>query len=94
MNISCSVRWIGPSNTGGRNDVFYTIKYTREGSISGSSDIINTSNTSLVITNLKPVTTYQISITAENGVSDNAVSLDQIHQRTVTIMCTTTEGGL
>ena len=64
-----------------------------EGSISGSSNPINTTNTNYVIRNLKPVTTYRIRITAENGVSANEVSLDQLQQRTATVTCTTTEGG-
>ena len=88
-NVSCTLRWVEPSDNGGRSDTFYNITSEEEGSISGT-----TSNMNYVITNLKPVTVYQISITAENGVSHSEVSLDHLDQRTATIVCTTKEGGV
>ena len=93
-NVSCTVRWKEPSDNGGRSDTFYSITYKEEGSISGSSDPITTSNMNYIIANLKPVTVYQISVTAENGVSHNEVSLDHLHQRTATVICATKEGGV
>ena len=90
-NVSCTLRWAEPADNGGRNDTIYNIRYREGGS---SSNPITTSNVNYVITNLKPVTVYEISVTAENGVSHNEVSLDDLHQRTATITCTTTEGGM
>ena len=92
-NVSCNLSWRVPSDEGGRNDTFYNITYMEVGSISGSSVPVSTVNTNYVIGNLKPVTTYQVIVTAENGVSHNELSLDQVHQRTAVVVCTTTEGG-
>ena len=93
-NVSCAVRWAEPSDNGGRNDTTYNITYKEEGSTSGSSNPITTSNMNYVLANLKPVTVYQINITAENGVSHNELFQDHLHERTATVMCTTTEGGM
>ena len=92
-NVTCTISWVPPSDSGGRSDIFYNITYVDECRISGTFNSITTTNTSYVISNLKPATTYQISVTAENGVSANEVSLDQLHQRTATVICTTKEGG-
>ena len=93
-NVTCTIGWVAPLYNGGRSDTFYNITYVDECSIiSGRSNSITTTNTSYVINNLNPATTYQIRITAENGVSANEVSLDQLHQRTATVTCTTKEGG-
>ena len=80
-NVSCTLGWTEPADNGGRSDTFYSIRYREGGS---SSNPITTSNVNYVITNLKPVTVYEISVTAENGVSHNEVSLDDLHQRTAT----------
>ena len=93
-NVSCTLGWTEPADNGGRSDTFYSIRYREGGSISGSSNPVTTSNVIYVIINLKPVTVYEISVTTENGVSHNEVSLDDLHQRTATITCTTTEGGM
>ena len=92
-NVSCRIRWEVPSDEGGRSDTFYNITYMEEGSLSGSSVPVSTDTTDYILTNLKPVTTYQVRVTAENGVSHNEVSLDDIHQRTAVVVCSTTEGG-
>ena len=92
-NVTCALGWVAPLDNGGRSDIFYNITYMDECSISGKSNSIITNNTNYVIRNLKPATTYQIRITAENGVSANEVSLDQLHRRTAMVLCTTKEGG-
>ena len=78
---------------GGRNDTYYSITYMEEGSLSGSSAPVRADTTNYMLTNLKPVTTYQLRVTAENGVSHNEVSLDHLQRRTAVVTCTTTEGG-
>lgn len=94
-NVSCTISWEAPSDDGGRNDTFYSITqvHIEKGNISGIFAPTTTVNTHYVIKNLKPVTTYQIRITAENGVSAYEMCPEELHRRTATVTCTTKEGG-
>ena len=86
-----SVKWDKPLITG-RDDYYYILEYT-DGESVGSNQVINQSQVvSQLITGLKPVTEYVITVTVANGVSDQDKQNEVL--RTCTLLVTTPEGGL
>ena len=79
-----TLTWSPPSNTGGRTDLKYRVTYA-------AGNIIETPNTTITLTDLRPLTTYTISVETISGV----MLLDPGGQpnRTAIINVTTT-GGL
>ena len=83
-----SVEWNKPSITG-RDDYYYTLEYTGGESVK----LINQSQVvSHLITGLKPFTSYTISVTVANGVSDQDKQNES--ERKCTLIATTAEEGL
>ena len=72
--------WTAPNDTGGRNDVFYTVRIT-------DGATYTTNNTYYTLTGLNFFTTYTIQVTARNGVSDQDPTNDDT--RTINITVTT-----
>ena len=65
---SIAVQWEAPSDSGGRDDVVYTVKHKP---VEGHTSLENTTSkeTEHTFTLLKPATTYIIQVIVENGVS-------------------------
>ena len=90
-----SIRWERPDD-GGRDDLCYIIEYRPQGSLGSfiMEDPIEDTGVmayTYTIRNLKPNTNYLITVTAENGVSDQEPDLRGT--RTVQIRALTLEGG-
>ena len=93
-NTTITISWERPGD-GGRNDLCYIIKYRPQGSL-GSFETADPRNDTCVmdytytVMGLKPDTNYLITVTAENGVSDQEPDLRGT--RTVEIQALTREG--
>ena len=86
-----TVEWERPE-TIGRDDYYYTLRYT-DGESVGSNQVINKSQVvSQVITGLKPITEYTITVTVVNGVSNQ--DMENEFKRRCELIVTTTEGGM
>ena len=87
---SLNVQWERPEITG-RDDYYYMLQYT-DGESVGSNQVINQSQVvSQLITGLKPITEYTITVTVVNGVSDQ--DKENEFKRMCELMVTTTAGG-
>ena len=84
------MQWERPENTG-RDDYYYTLQYT-DGESVGSNQVVNRSQVvSQLITGLKPVTEYTITVTVANGVS--GLDKENEFKRMCELIITTIEGG-
>ena len=87
---SVNVEWERPDFTG-RDDFYYVLLYI-DGESVGSNQVINQSQVvSQLITDLKPVTDYTITVTVVNGVSDQ--DMENEFRRRCVLAVTTPEGG-
>lgn len=73
-----TIQWLAPHDTGGRSDMHYVVN------ASNSIEPITTMDTHITLTDLQPLNTYTITITAENGVS-NYSNLTANRKMTITI---------
>ena len=88
---SLNVEWERPEVTG-RDNYYYVLQYT-DGESVGSNQVINQSQVvSQLITGLKPVTKYTITVTVVNGVSNQ--DKENEFKRRCELMVTTVEGGI
>ena len=88
---SLNVQWERPEVTG-RDDYYYMLEYS-DGESVGSNQVINQSQVvSQLITGLKSITDYTITVTVVNGVSDQ--DKENEFKRTCELAVTTTEGGM
>ena len=78
--------WEAPADNGNRTDLFYTISHNVTG------DIFDTAFTNITLTELIPFVSYELRVTAGNGVSSQ--DDDNIDIRTVTISIITERGGI
>jgi len=78
--------WEAPEDNGGRTDLFYTISHSVTG------DIFNTTSTNITLTGLISFVSYELRVTADNGVSSQ--DDDNIDLRTVIISIMTERGGI
>ena len=76
-NTSVFIMWEAPADNGNRTDLFYTISHNVTG------DIFDTAFTNITLTELIPFVSYELRVTAGNGVSSQ--DDDNIDIRTVTI---------
>ena len=86
QSTTVTITWSQPSDTGGRSDIFYTVMIEGDGM---SQTLPSTGNiTTYAITDLTPSTNYDITVIAENGVSDQDSTSD-VSARSSIIMVTT-----
>ena len=85
-NTSVFIMWEAPEDDGNRTDLFYTISHNV------TVDIFNTTSTNITLTGLIPFVSYELRVTADNGVSSQ--DDDNIDIRTVTISIMTEGGGI
>ena len=93
-NTTITINWKRPGD-GGRNDLYYIIEYRPQGSLdsfirAGRREDTGVTNYTYTVMDLKPNTNYLITVTAENGVSDQ--ERDLRGTRTVQIQALTREG--
>ena len=95
-NTSVTLSWKPPFSNGGREDVFYQIKFKtpQEQKFTDYSPTLPITGTSATVTSLTPLTLYTFVVVAENGVSQ------EFHNRfiesdhtSLAINATTKEGG-
>lgn len=77
--------WDIPKNTGGRDDLFYTVTYR----VGSSNIVVSLPDTEITLPNLLPQTTYNITVRVENGVSFQDIA----GRKNRTAMTTVTTGG-
>ena len=88
---SLKVEWQRPEVTG-RDDYYYILQYT-DGESVRSNPVINRSQVvPQVISGLKPVTEYTITVTVVNAVSDQ--DRENEFKRRCELVVTTIEGGM
>ena len=85
-NTSVFIMWEASANNGNRMDLFYSISHNVTG------DIFTANSTNITLTELIPFVSYELDITAKNGVSSQ--DDDNIDMRTVTISIMTEGGGI
>ena len=93
-NTSISLMWEKPDVIG-RDDYYFAVKYRTDSSLKfiTAFKVIDKSNViAYTLHNLTSYTSYEISVTAVNGVSDQDWYNDCI--RTATITAATLEGGI
>ena len=93
-DTTITIRWERPGD-GGRDDLYYIIEYRPQGSLGSFIRAGRREDTGVMayvytIRNLEPDTNYLITVTAENGVSDQECDLRGT--RTVEIPALTREG--
>ena len=76
--------WEASNDNGNRADLIYTI------SQNVTDDIVTTANTNITLMGLLPFVTYEIRVTADNGVSSQD---DNEEGRTLSISVMMLEGG-
>ena len=95
-NTSVTLSWKPPFSNGGREDVFYQIKFKTplEQNFTDYSPTPPITGTSATVTSLLPLTSYTFIVVAENGVSREFHYLFTESDRTSSaINATTKEGG-
>ena len=85
-NTSVFIMWEASVDNGNRLDLNYSISHNVTG------DIFNTTSTNITLTGLIPFVSYELRVTANNGVSSQ--DDDNIDMRTVTISIMTEGGGI
>ena len=70
-STSAQLSWQPPSSDGGRDDLFYVIKYksTQQQNFSYYSPSPPITTTTITISSLTPMTTYMFMVVAENGLT-------------------------
>ena len=87
-STSITITWTPPTDNGGRTDLYYTVAYSNG---SFTSTPVNVEKTSqYTITGLTPFTQYTVTVTTNNGVSNQD---PYVADRTVTINVTTIARG-
>ena len=85
-----SISWSKPDDTG-RDDFYYTVEYS-DGKSVGSVPVVSQERVvQYSITGLRPATDYTITVTVENGVSDQDAQNEYL--RRCDLKLTTQEGS-
>ena len=95
-NTTATLSWAPPISDGGRDDVFYIVKYntTMEKEFSYYSPSPHINDTTVTVTSLVPLTTYTFMVVAENGVTREFSEQFAESERTSSaISFATKEGG-
>ena len=85
-----SISWEIPANTG-RDDFYYTVEYTDGESVESDTVFSQNRVVQYSIDGLKPATDYIITVTVENGVSDQDSQNEYL--RRCELRLTTQEGS-
>ena len=86
-DVATDLMWNPPADTGGRSDLSYTVTYT-----TGDTKIsMNVPNTRISLILLQPLTSYNVTVSAENGVSSQDIAGQA--NRTAIITVTTSESS-
>ena len=88
---SLGVGWGSPADDGGRGDVYYTVKYKAQEDTGFTEVNMAITQTSRLLSSLKPYTRYEIIIAAGNGVTDETPSGEETEADPV--FCRTSEDG-
>ena len=85
---SVTLSWEPPASSGGREDVFYTIKYktSKEELFNYYSPTPPITGTSVTFDSLAPLTTYTFMVVAENGVTQGFADLFPEDNRTSSLI--------
>jgi hypothetical protein len=91
FDTAMAIQWTTPANCGGRSDCYYQIKIN-DGSPEEHSPVFrpNTQET-ITVDDLQPDTTYAITVSIHNGVSDQ--DPDNSRNRECLIVATTLQGS-
>ena len=95
-DTSATLSWDPPLSNGGREDVFYLIKYktSEEEQFTYYSPTPPITNTSTTVTSLSPLTMYMFAVVAENGVSQEFRDhFTESNRTSSAIFATTKESG-
>ena len=92
---SAKLSWKAPISDGGRDDVFYKVKYKAavEQEFTYYSPSPSITDTSATVTSLTPVTNYTFMVVAENGVSWEFHDKFVEGNRTSSVLSVATEEG-
>ena len=89
-STSIGVEWSGPEYLGERSDLYYTVEYTDPDNVGvmlearcGGGCL---TETSCIVTGLRPATRYVIRVTAHNGVSDQDAGGALARLKEITVM--------
>ena len=95
-NTTATLTWAPPVSDGGRDDVFYIVKYktTKEQLFTDYSPSPSITDSSVTVTSLVPLTNYTFLVVAENGVTqDFFEQFVETNRTSSAISATTKEGG-
>ena len=91
---SVTLLWKPPISNGGREDVFYKIKYktSQEEQFTYYSPTPPITGTSAIVTSLAPLTTYTFMVIAENGITQEYADQFPENDRTSSPIIVATKG--
>ena len=90
FDTGASVQWRGPSHCGGRTDCYYQIQ-VNDRTPFRINEVNFNSDESYTVNNLEPDTTYSITISIHNGVSNQDTANAKLRQ--CSLVVTTIQGS-
>ena len=91
FDTAITIQWRSPANCGGRSDCYYQIKINNDSPKRHSSVFRPNTQETFTVENLQPATTYAITVSIHNGVSDQ--DPDNAENRKCVIVATTIQGS-
>ena len=91
FDTAVTIRWRSPANCGGRSDCYYQIKINNDSPKQHSPVFRPNIQETFTVENLQPSTTYSITVSIHNGVSDQ--DPDNARNRECVIVATTLQGS-
>ena len=91
FDTAITIRWRSPANCGGRSDCYYQIKINNDYPKRHSPVFRPNIQETFTVENLQPSTTYSITVSIHNGVSDQ--DPDNARNRECVIVATTLQGS-
>ena len=92
FDTAVTIQWTTPANCGGRTDCYYQIKINDGSPKRHSPGFRPNTQETYTIDNLQPDTTYSITVSIHNGVSDQ--DSDNARFRECTIVVKTIQGSM
>ena len=91
FDTAVTIRWRSPANCGGRSNCYYQIRINNDSPQRHSPVFRPNNQETFTVANLQPDTTYSISVSVHNGVSDQ--DPDNARNRECVIVATTLQGS-
>ena len=91
FDTAVTIQWRSPANCGGRSDCYYQIKINNDSPKRHSAVFRPNNQEIFTVENLQPATTYSITVSIHNGVSDQ--DPDNAENRECVIVATTIQGS-